>query len=182
VVVTVLASGDPADYTDTSDLQAHFAQIAGVDPSSVYIEVRAASVYIIATIVVAPSDADSTKASLNDSLGSADDASDALGIAVEQNPTIWMQAVWTASPPSAPADQEPGSDDKNGVNVAAIAVPIVLGFLVLAAVLLACALVQRHKLKGRDVWLMHEVSRLEKKESESALVTSPTGETVSAII
>ena len=89
VVFTLAASGSVSDYSDTSSLRQAVATAAGVDKSLVTIEVTAASVIITATIrVPASTTADEMKTSLSSSLGTADAASTALGITVEEAPTI----------------------------------------------------------------------------------------------
>ena len=90
-MLTLTASGSVSDYTDSdkSSLQQKVATAAGVDKSLVTIKVTAASVRITATIAVPTSKtADQVKTSLSSSLGTADDASTALGITVEEVPTI----------------------------------------------------------------------------------------------
>jgi len=70
-------------------LQQKIADVAGVHKSLVTIRVTAASVIITATIAVpAATTADQVQTSLSSSLGTADDASAALGITVEEVPTI----------------------------------------------------------------------------------------------
>ena len=90
-MLTLTASGSVSDYTDSdkSSLQEKVANVAGVDKSLVTINVTAASVRITATIAVPESmDANQVKNSLSSSLGTADAASTALGITVEEVPTI----------------------------------------------------------------------------------------------
>ena len=90
-MLTLTASGSVSDYTDSdkSSLQQKVADAAGVDKSLVTISVAAASVRITATIAVpASTTADALKTSLSSTLGTAADASTALGITVEEVPTI----------------------------------------------------------------------------------------------
>jgi len=90
-VLTLTASGSVSDYTDSvkSSLQQKVADAAGVHKSLVTIHVTAASVIITATIAVpASTTADQVQTSLSSSLGTAEDASTALGITVEEVPTI----------------------------------------------------------------------------------------------
>ena len=105
VVLTLTASGSVSDYTDSdkSSLQEKVANVAGVDKSLVTINVTAASVRITATIAVPESmDANQVKNSLSSSLGTADAASTALGITVEEVPTIIIigKDFWTPPDPS----------------------------------------------------------------------------------
>merc|ERR1719443_114852 len=82
VVLTLTASGSVSDYTDSdkSSLQEKVANVAGVDKSLVTIDVTAASVLIIATIAVPGAmTASQVMNSLSSSLGTANDASTALG-------------------------------------------------------------------------------------------------------
>ena len=88
-MLTLRTSGSVSDYSDTSALQNSIAVNAGVDPSSVSINVAAASVIITATIKVpASTTADALQATLTSRLGTAASASTALGITVESDPTI----------------------------------------------------------------------------------------------
>ena len=90
-MLTLTASGSVSDYTDSvkSSLQQKIADAAGVHKSLVTIRVTAASVIITATIgVPASMTADQVQTSLSSSLGTADAASTALGITVEEVPTI----------------------------------------------------------------------------------------------
>ena len=90
-MLTLTASGSVSDYTDSdkSSLQQKVANAAGVDASFVTISVAAASVRITATIgVPASMTADAVRASLSSTLGTAADASEALGITVEEAPTV----------------------------------------------------------------------------------------------
>ena len=90
-MLTLTASGSVSDYThsDKSSLQQKVADAAGVDRSFVTVSVAAASVRISATIgVPASMTADAVRASLSSTLGTAADASEALGITVEEAPTV----------------------------------------------------------------------------------------------
>ena len=91
IVLTLTASGSVSDYTDSdkSSWQQKVANAAGVDQSLVTILVAAASVRITATIAVpASTTADAVQTSLSSSFGTAADASTALGVTVEEVPTI----------------------------------------------------------------------------------------------
>ena len=101
VVLTLTASGSVSDYTDSdkSSLQQKVANAAGVDQSLVTILVAAASVRITATIAVpASTTADAVQTSLSSSFGTAADASTALGITVEEVPTITFESPPSSSP------------------------------------------------------------------------------------
>ena len=88
-MLTLTASGDVSDYSDTSTLQTRVAELAGVDASLVSISVAAASVIITATIAVpASTTASAVQSALASELSSAAAASTALGITVEGTPTI----------------------------------------------------------------------------------------------
>jgi len=88
-VLKLTASGSVSDYQDTSNLKQSIATAAGVSASDVTIKVEAASVIITATIKVpASTTSAAVQASLNSELGTAADASAALGITVESDPTI----------------------------------------------------------------------------------------------
>ena len=90
-MLTLTASGSVSEYSDDdkSSLQQKVASAAGVDRSLVTISVAAASVRITATIAVpASTTADVLQTLLSFSFGTADAASTALGVAVEEVPTI----------------------------------------------------------------------------------------------
>ena len=81
-------------------MQEKVANVAVVDKSLVTINVTAASVRIIATIAVPESTtANQVKNSLSSSLGTAEDASTALGITVEEVPTITITGDDPVTPP-----------------------------------------------------------------------------------
>ena len=108
-MLTLAASGSVTDYSDTSSLQRSVATAAGVDVSLVTISVAAASVIITANIAVPASSAAVTvQASLASPLGPAAAASTALGVTVEEVPTVAL-----ADGGSEPEDPltPPGSDD-----------------------------------------------------------------------
>ena len=101
-MLTLTASGSVSDYTDSdkSSLQQKVANVAGVDKSLVTINVTAASVRIIATIAIPESmTANQVANSLSSSLGTAEDASTALGITVEEVPTITITGNDPVTPP-----------------------------------------------------------------------------------
>ena len=101
-MLTLTASGSVSDYTDSvkSSLQQKVADAAGVHKSLVTIHVTAASVIITATIAVpASTTADQVQTSLSSSLGTAEDASTALGITVEEVPTITITGDDPVTPP-----------------------------------------------------------------------------------
>jgi len=98
VVLSMTASGSVSDYSDTTALAASIASLAGVDASLVTIEVTAGSVVITATIATpATTTATAVESSLTSALSTAAAASTALGITVEDVPTVVV-----AAPPSAP--------------------------------------------------------------------------------
>ena len=126
VVLTFTASGSVSDYSDTSSLQQKIATAAGVDKSLVTIRVTAASVRITATIAVPASmTADKVQTSLSSSLGTIDDASAALGVTVEEVPTVAL-----SSPPVAPPSEVNGS---SGGTDSALIIGLVLGGVALLA-------------------------------------------------
>ena len=105
-MVTLTVSGSVSDYTDSDklSLQQKVATFAGVDKSLVTIQVTAASVRITATIAVpASKTADEVKALLSPSLGTADAASTALGITVEEKPIITITGDDTGDPVTPPS-------------------------------------------------------------------------------
>ena len=116
-MLTLTASGSVSDYSDNdkSSLQQKVANAAGVDQSLVTILVAAASVRITATIAVpASTTADAVQTSLSSSFGTAADASTALGVTVEEVPTITVESALSDS-----------SDDLN--------VPLIVGIAIASA-------------------------------------------------
>ena len=126
MVLTLAASGSVSDYADTSSIQSKVAELAGVDASAVTITVAAGSVRITATIAVPASmTADKVQTSLSSSLGTIDDASAALGVTVEEVPTVAL-----SSPPVASPSEVNGS---SGGTDSALIIGLVLGGVALLA-------------------------------------------------
>ena len=133
VVLTLTASGSVSDYSDSrkSGLEEKIATVAGVDKSLVTIRVAAASVLITATIAVpASKTADQVQTLLSSTLSTVSDASVALGVTVEEVPTITVESALSDS-----------SDDLN--------VPLIVGIAVAGALVVgllsagACVMAQR---------------------------------------
>ena len=106
VVLTLRASGSVGDYSAIKIqlLKRSVATVAGVDLSSVSINVAAGSVIITATIKVPASSTDAVQTKLSSSLGTAAAASAALDISVEADPTIIKAALsWPPPPPWSPS-------------------------------------------------------------------------------
>ena len=139
VVLTLTASGSVSDYSDNdkSSLQQKVAKAAGVDKSLVTISVAAASVRITATIAVPVSKtADQVRNSLGSTLGTTnEDATIALGVTVEELPTITVEVIRSIA-----------SDDSSDSNVPLIA-GITVGVIVVVVLLSAgaCFMVRRQK-------------------------------------
>ena len=139
-MLTLTASGSVSDYSDDrlSSLQQKIASAAGVDKSLVTIRVAAASVLITAIIAVpASTTADVLQTSLSSSLGNADATSTALGITVEEMPSITTESTLASV----------SSSDLNVPLIVGIAVTSALVFVVLSAV--ACVVVYRRRQKVR---------------------------------
>ena len=120
-MLTLTAAGSVSDYEDTSSLQQNVATAAGVDTSLVTIEVSAASVIITATIAVpASTTAAAVQTSLSSTLGTAADASAALGVTIESAPTVAL----------VEAEDSTSESSGDGVPVAAI-IGAAVGALVL---------------------------------------------------
>ena len=117
IVLTLTASGTVSDYSDTTALRRSLATSAGVDPSSIVIEVAAASVIITATITVPASSAASVQNSLSSRLGTAAAASAALDITVESDPTVTISTASSPKPKAltdaGPSNVETGSDSSS---------------------------------------------------------------------
>ena len=155
-MLTLTASGSVSDYTDSdkSSLQQKVATAAGVDKSLVTIEVTAASVRIIATIAVPTSKtADQVKTSLSSSLGTADDASTALGITVEEMPTITVKSSLS-------------DDDLDVPAIVGIAVAGALG--VGLVVVGACVVLRRRNARQRSEWWNTQLGGPATRKSEPA--------------
>ena len=91
---------DESEVSTTSGVKENIAAIAGVDKSFVTIDVAAASVRITATIAVPASlTLDVVETSLSSTLGTADAASTALGVTVEEAPTITIAVADPLLPP-----------------------------------------------------------------------------------
>ena len=139
-MLTLTASGSVSDYSDNdkSSLQQKVAKAAGVDKSLVTISVAAASVRITATIAVpASKTADQVQTSLSSTLGTTnEDATIALGVTVEEVPTITVEVI--------------ASDDSSDSNVPLIA-GIAVGVLVLVVLLSAgaCFMVRRQQKQNK---------------------------------
>ena len=105
-MLTLTVSGTVSDYADTSSLRQKIATAAGVeDASLVTISVEAASVIITATIAVpATTTAAAVQSTVSSNLGTAADASAALGVTVEAVPTVTITVTSSAPPP-------PSNDD-----------------------------------------------------------------------
>jgi len=114
VVLKLTVSGSVSDFSDDDKLglQQNVADAAGVDESLVEISVAAASVLITATIVVpASTTVQKVQESLSSKLGTAEAASEFLGIEVEEDPVTSPQET-TATPAdqSTPADLSTPAD------------------------------------------------------------------------
>ena len=134
-MLTLTASGSVSDYTDSvkSSLQQKVADAAGVHKSLVTIRVTAASVIITATIAVpAATTADQVQTSLSSSLGTAADASTALGITVEEVPTITSSQSNTES-----------------TNVAALAIATIAGMVTGCIVTILAVVVRMRASKSK---------------------------------
>eukprot|EP00964_Phaeocystis_antarctica_P114142 scaffold78102_cov54-Phaeocystis_antarctica.AAC.1 len=138
------ASGSVSDYSDTSSLQQGVATAAGVDKSLVTISVAAASVIITATIAVPASTAAAVQTSLSSTLGTADQASAALGITVESVPTVVVEGAELADAVTTESD------------VAGVAVAATASVLIIVALLAVGAYRWRRNLspfdKGLSLW------------------------------
>ena len=129
-MLTLTASGDVSDYSDTSTLQTRVAELAGVDASLVTISVVAASVIITATIAVpASTTASAVQSALASELSSAAAASTALGITVEGAPIVVLG-------PSSTAPPAPPGPSTGGGNSMIIAAAVGAGGVVVLALLL----------------------------------------------
>ena len=112
VVLTLTARGSLSDfsYNEKTSLKQKVADAAGVDKSLVTIRVHvaAASVSITATIAVpASTTAAVVQSSLFSTLGTVDAASAALGVTVEEVPTINIVLATEPPPTLAPGSQFP---------------------------------------------------------------------------
>ena len=139
VVLELTASGSIGDYTDSdkSRLRQKVADAAGVDKSVVTIQVTAASVRITATVAVPDSmTADQVRTSLSSGLGTADSASTALGITVEEEPVITV------------ISSDSSSSGLGAPQIAGIAVGGVLALVLFVAVCAFLMVRQRQEQNG----------------------------------
>ena len=161
VVLTLTASGSVSDYSDSrkSGLEEKIATVAGVDKSLVTIRVAAASVLITATIAVpASKTADQVQTSLSSSLGTAEAASTALGVAVEEVPAVTTVIA------------SDSSSDLSATLIVGIAVGASILVLLLSAG--ACVMVRRRQEQNRRVrasWWQEQNrrGRLDKPDPEA---------------
>ena len=134
-------------------MQQSVANAAGVDKSLVTINVAAASVIITATIAVPASTTAATlRTTLTSTLGTAVAASTALGITVENAPTVAVLAGGVVAPTNNTSIEEEPSDvekDSGDVSTTAI-IGATVGALVLGT-LLGGWLVCRMCVKKREV-------------------------------
>ena len=130
VVLTMTASGSVSDYADTTALVSSIATLAGVDASLVTITVAAGSVVITVTIATpTTTSASAVQSALTSALSTASAASTALGITVEDVPTV----VVAAPPPLLPPPGAP-SGSGGGLGIFVLIGAIAVGVVVLAAV------------------------------------------------
>ena len=132
LVLRLVARGDVSDYYSDSlqkELQQKIASAAGVgdDYHYVTLKVEAASVIITAKIDVPTSTTVAAmQTSLSSSLGTADKASEFLGIIIESDPTFETKAEW-----------EWGEADEGESDPAGVVAGAVLGGLVVICLLVA---------------------------------------------
>ena len=132
LVLRLVARGDVSDYYSDSlqkELQQKIASAAGVgdDYHYVTLKVEAASVIITAKIDVPTSTTVAAmQTSLSSSLGTADKASEFLGIIIESDPTFETKNEW-----------EWGEADEGESDSAGVVVGAVLGGLVVICLLVA---------------------------------------------
>ena len=132
LVLRLVARGDVSDYYSDSlqkELQQKIASAAGVgdDYHYVTLKVEAASVIITAKIDVPTSTTVAAmQTSLSSSLGTADKASEFLGIIIESDPTFETKTEW-----------EWGEADEGESDSAGVVVGAVLGGLVVICLLVA---------------------------------------------
>jgi hypothetical protein len=124
------ASGSVNDFDETkkTSLRTSIAKVGRVDASAVTVTVAAASVLITATIAVpASTTAAAVQTSLSSTLGTAADASAALGVTVLSVPTIVV-----AEPPGSLQDED-SSSLEGASSDTAIAVVLTAGLIVMLA-------------------------------------------------
>jgi len=133
-------------------LQQSVANAAGVDKSLVTINVAAASVIITATIAVpASTTAAALQTTLDSTLGTAVAASTALGITVENAPTVAVLAGGVVAPTNNTSIEGPSNIEKDSGDVSTTAIiGATVGALVLGT-LLGGWLVCRMCVKKREV-------------------------------
>ena len=159
VVLTLTASGSVSDFSDNdkSSLQQKVATAAGVDKSLVTISVAAGSVLITATIAVpASTTADAVQTSLSSSLGTAADASTALGVTVEEVPTVALGSL-----PGGPAAPPPPHSELPPLRIP----NWVLIFAAMLGVLALCCSFAGFRIR-LDKWLLRKKEETQRQEAE----------------
>jgi len=144
-VVEMTASGDVQDYDEAakSGLATKFADLAGVDPNEVTVEVKPASVVIVVTIVVADATAaTSLSASVASTLSDTSTASSFTGLTITSAPTVSVITEVQELTPAENAARLGGGDDVPLI----IVLPAALGG---AAVLLTCVLIGLYLRRGK---------------------------------
>ena len=129
LVLRLVARGDVSDYSASlqGELHKKIASAAGVGADYVTLTVEAASVIITAEIKVpASTTVAAMQTSLSSSLGTADKASEFLGIIIESDPTFETKNEW-----------EWGEADEGESDPAGVVAGAVLGGLVVICLLVA---------------------------------------------
>ena len=155
------ASGSVSDFDEAkkTSLRTSIAVAGSVDASAVTVTVAAASVLITATIAVpASTTAAAVQTSLSSTLGTAADASAALGVTIESAPTVAL----------VEAEDSTSESSGDGVPVAAI-----IGAAVGALVLLVGTLLGVGTYRGWYVFL--HLSRLRWVPAQKNVVLAGAG-------
>ena len=159
VVLTLTASGSVADFdaTKKTSLRGLIATAAGVDASAVTLTITAGSVLITATIAVpASTTADAVQTSLSSSLGTAADASTALGVTVEEVPTVALGSL-----PGGPAAPPPPHSELPPLRIP----NWVLIFAAMLGVLALCCSFAGFRIR-LDKWLLRKKEETQRQEAE----------------
>ena len=164
-VVQMTAAGDVSDYgTEVkAGLASKFAELAGVDPSAVTVEVTPASVLITVSIIVQNAAAATALAStVTERLGDASAASAFTGLTITSAPsvtavteTILIEAV----PPSGPPPTE------TTLLLTAMLPSLIVGFISIAF----CLIIAREALKKS------KAQRATRPNASKKEVASPVG-------
>jgi len=153
------AAGDVSDYDAAAQasLVSNMASTLGVPEADVSLTVTAASVNLVFEVAVADeTEAEAVAQQADSSLGTAADATTALGVSVQSAPVTATVAASPLSPPVAspsppsPSPPSPSSPEKGSSDNAAALAGAVVGGLVVMGCVVVCVIMKGRKDGQRD--------------------------------